>query len=1090
MVFSSNLQRANGVSFQNIFDLCFFNNERKVGTERCDGMEKLRKELIGGGVSQFSFLEKEYEQNLPSQGIIISDEESHFYDLVPIKTLVWKVTETGQRNMNDGQDTTQSDTYLVTAVRSQDRVDHSLFLKNIETEAFFTANNLSSETVDICLAETEIAEQLTGYISGCIPPIAHTENMTLFIDDRILHGDAPKNRNKKNIQYVSIGAGSLEHSLIMKLDDMINFAKSVGTVRICPLSQTKKKKIQKSSEKVGSAGSNNKDIRKPISKRLRDAAGKLGRSDEVRELIEECGENFPSLMAVGKDGNFTKNALHLAAWKGDLKSIEYLVEAGNKFGLDLVNRVSIGEGNYGKSAIFYAITQDRDDAVKLLISFGANLLIVNNKGQTPSSMSPSHLKNDTRQLIHDKEAEQLSSGMKFINYRDTNSDGKQYGDLDPRFDIDDINMGEDIVEEIELVRRSLESLDNLPNVPIPVGIPRSLRQTTAEIRKKKAEINRRKSTKHSSVNKQALLSDKEVEQNTEFNSILKKLKPRQKRTKQEKAIVDVVEIEQLNEGLNNLDLLKMCDLIQDSDVGSSVILVNDENSLLQLAQATDESLRRKHEIINNLKDGPREHLLSSAWGLDCEWKPSREKGHDNPIATLQLSTSNQSFVIDVFTLCQTGVVDPLTEMNRYEEQLSQILRRIFVDDDIAILGFGIGQDLGKLVASFPHMPCFSTFACVIDIQMVAKKIFPREVSRNSLSSLQKSVAFIMRKRMNKEEQCSNWECRPLTLRQIIYASLDAVVLPFLIEKMLNYCDTKTSLESLIAAYPELSTSIRFTYLDQSIGRLAFPHNAYQVQQGRSKQFLKIWYARQIWRRDERTPLLPTKTSASRKIKKVEDRSAPMKKKVNKSQSKKKGDAVFLKEVVVDFQSLPSAGEVMDFTKDSCISGILGEEFYMSLPDSAYLAYNRRAGVLQLSNAWFLFANFGGSKSYIKYRNEFRCEGRQLTFSIKPKNNEDSSLLYFFTANKDSLSNVSNGFSKKEKKVFLFIRPSLKSKFMFCGECSCAEKQVEGYLVNLVLTLENYDELISKKIEEGSSYMEMVHDHQKKENNDEQSECIF
>ena len=100
-------------------------------------------------------------------------------------------------------------------------------------------------------------------------------------------------------------------------------------------------------------------------------------------------------MAVGKDGNFTKNALHLAAWKGDLKSIEYLVEAGNKFGLDLVNHVSIGEGNYGKSAIFYAITQDRDDVVKLLISFGANLLIVNNKGQTPSSMSPSHLKKDT-----------------------------------------------------------------------------------------------------------------------------------------------------------------------------------------------------------------------------------------------------------------------------------------------------------------------------------------------------------------------------------------------------------------------------------------------------------------------------------------------------------------------------------------------------------------------------------------------------------------------------------------------------------------------------------------------------------------------
>ena len=295
MVLSNNLSRANGVSFQNIFDLCFFNNERKVGARSCDGMEKLRKELIEGGVSQFSFLDKEYEQNIPNQGILMSDEESHFYDLVPIKTLVWKVSETGPKKKNDVQDTIQNDTYLVTAVRSQDRVDHSLFLRNIENEAFFTANNFSPETVDICLAETEVAEQLTGYISGCIPPVAHNENMSLFIDESILHGNVSQNKNKKNVKYVSIGAGSLEHSLIMKLDDMINFAKSVGTVRICPLAEKKKMKVRNLSEKVPPECLNKKVSQKPISKRLRDAAGKLGRSEEVRELIEECGDNFPSV---------------------------------------------------------------------------------------------------------------------------------------------------------------------------------------------------------------------------------------------------------------------------------------------------------------------------------------------------------------------------------------------------------------------------------------------------------------------------------------------------------------------------------------------------------------------------------------------------------------------------------------------------------------------------------------------------------------------------------------------------------------------------------------------------------------------------
>lgn len=57
-------------------------------------------------------------------------------------------------------------------------------------------------------------------------------------------------------------------------------------------------------------------------------------------------------MEVGTDGNFTKNALHLAAWKGDVESIELLINAGIKHGLDLVNVISTGEGNYGKTRKF------------------------------------------------------------------------------------------------------------------------------------------------------------------------------------------------------------------------------------------------------------------------------------------------------------------------------------------------------------------------------------------------------------------------------------------------------------------------------------------------------------------------------------------------------------------------------------------------------------------------------------------------------------------------------------------------------------------------------------------------------------------
>ena len=61
------------------------------------------------------------------------------------------------------------------------------------------------------------------------------------------------------------------------------------------------------------------------------------------------------IVEVGTDGNFTKNALHLAAWKCDPESIEHLIDAGRKHGLDLINVISTGEGNYGKTRTLWLV---------------------------------------------------------------------------------------------------------------------------------------------------------------------------------------------------------------------------------------------------------------------------------------------------------------------------------------------------------------------------------------------------------------------------------------------------------------------------------------------------------------------------------------------------------------------------------------------------------------------------------------------------------------------------------------------------------------------------------------------------------------
>ena len=69
----------------------------------------------------------------------------------------------------------------------------------------------------------------------------------------------------------------------------------------------------------------------------------------IRNLTHYYLTRHLQLVQLGMDGNFTKNALHLAAWKGDNESIELLIDAGRKYGLDLVNVISTGDGNYGKT---------------------------------------------------------------------------------------------------------------------------------------------------------------------------------------------------------------------------------------------------------------------------------------------------------------------------------------------------------------------------------------------------------------------------------------------------------------------------------------------------------------------------------------------------------------------------------------------------------------------------------------------------------------------------------------------------------------------------------------------------------------------
>jgi hypothetical protein len=95
-----------------------------------------------------------------------------------------------------------------------------------------------------------------------------------------------------------------------------------------------------------------------------------------------------------------------------------------------LNVHSTGDGNYGKTPIFYAITRNRNEVVNYLLNIGANVNIINNKGQSPRSLAISHLTSDTIKNIEIAEINQINNI--WLNYRETNSDGLEYGDGDPR----------------------------------------------------------------------------------------------------------------------------------------------------------------------------------------------------------------------------------------------------------------------------------------------------------------------------------------------------------------------------------------------------------------------------------------------------------------------------------------------------------------------------------------------------------------------------------------------------------------------------------------------------------------------------------
>ena len=344
-------------------------------------------------VSISSYLKKNSKHNIQ----IVSDDKIP-PDSLTVKSLLFDIKD---------------DTYLI-LLNINNTVDISKLSSYFNNEKYINLTERSkAETISSCKMGT--VHPLSGAFAYPIPTIIDTELL----------------------QYDKFYAGSGHncYSTFLNVDDILSVSFK-NEVRILDISSIKTINDDNSKCIITLDKSNVKD--KPFDlKSFINGVRKIATTSNIEKFNMILNE-YDSLVdkniiditsdvhPLDQPTLSGKTALQLASWRGDPVIVQELLNRGCD-----INAYSTSLGSYGKTPIFYAITRCRDDVILMLLDKGANVKIVNNKGQTPLSLSINHCKITT--IIAIENAEKLQIYNEWINYYESHSDGQKYGDLDPRF---------------------------------------------------------------------------------------------------------------------------------------------------------------------------------------------------------------------------------------------------------------------------------------------------------------------------------------------------------------------------------------------------------------------------------------------------------------------------------------------------------------------------------------------------------------------------------------------------------------------------------------------------------------------------------
>ncbi|XP_071322282.1 exonuclease mut-7 homolog isoform X2 [Trachinotus anak] len=185
---------------------------------------------------------------------------------------------------------------------------------------------------------------------------------------------------------------------------------------------------------------------------------------------------------------------------------------------------------------------------------------------------------------------------------------------------------------------------------------------------------------------------------------------------------------------------------------------------------TAEALQRCRNIV--LKEG-------GIVGVDMEWQPTFGCISTQQVALIQLAVSDQVFLLD---LCANGFC-------QHPDTIS-FIRSLFSERNVLKLGYGMTGDLKSLLATwhqFLQEPL--KMEGVLDLLSIHQKIQSRKVNRTQNGpkevmvgedSAEKGLSLLVQqvlgRPLDKTEQMSHWEKRPLRISQIRYAVADAYCL--------------------------------------------------------------------------------------------------------------------------------------------------------------------------------------------------------------------------------------------------------------------------------------------------------------------------